>query len=89
MNELVRPLDAIPMRVKAYARLMAIKAMAKYPEWGEGGICIDEWRQVGDYDLNLWIEDSRLSVSAYALYKDHEELNTDHSDYVTLVDRRG
>lgn len=89
MTELVRPLDAMPLRVKAFARLWAMRAMAKYPNWGDGGVCIDEWRQVGDYDLNLWIEDSRLRVSAYALFKDNEDLTTDHSDWVTIVDREG
>lgn len=90
MTELVRPLDAMPLRVKAFARLWAMKWIAKHPDWADsGGTYDDHWYQFGDYDINLWCEDGRLRVSAYALYKDNEDLTTDHSDWVTIVDRKG
>lgn len=84
----IKPLDMMPLRVKAFGRLWAVKWMAENYGWASGEIEDDHWYQYENYDLNLWCEDGRLRVSAYATFKDEDgDTTTDCSEWVTIVDR--
>ena len=51
----------------------------------------DEWDTYGSWDLNLYVEDEVISITAYSLISDIYAINdkynvvTDTSDYINLV----
>lgn len=84
----IKPLDAIPTRVKAFARLWAMKTIAQHPDWKSGDLEIDEWYDFSDYDINLWVSEGYLSVCVYPTFDDDDGWRaTDHSNFVKVVQR--
>jgi|APGre2960657404_1045060.scaffolds.fasta_scaffold104555_2 hypothetical protein len=87
--EHIAPLNKIPRRTKAFARLWATKFIVEHPTWHNGETGEDTWYCFGDYDINLYCDDGYLSVCAYPLYKDENgSITTDNSNFVYLV-RKG
>jgi hypothetical protein len=78
--------EEVPTGVKVFARAWAGAFVARHPKWRTSDIYRDEWTSKGDYDLNLYVEDGRLSVCAYPLTID-PRLGTvaDFSHMIELV----
>lgn len=70
MNDELLPLEEIPTRVKAFARLWAMKFSIANPTWRDGEVHEDAFHSYRNYDLNLVCEDGKLMVVAYALQED-------------------
>lgn len=78
----------IPRRVKALARLLALRFEIRYPLWRSEDISEDYWHAIDGYDVNLWCEDGELQVSAYSTFVNDEGfVETDYSNYVRLITR--
>jgi hypothetical protein len=78
--------ENIPRRVKAFARLWALKFIALNPKWQDGDAWIDEWHAFGGFDINIYCEEGYLSVCVYGLFEDEfGNMNTDHCDFICIV----
>lgn len=75
----------VPKKVKVFARAWAGAFVARHPKWQTSDIYRDEWTSKGDYDLNLYVEDGRLSVCAYPLIFENGGLVADTSQLIELV----
>jgi hypothetical protein len=78
----------VPKKVRVFARAWAGAFVARHPKWQTSDIYRDDWTSKGDYDLNLYVEDGRLSVCAYPLTFD-PKLGTvaDFSQLIVLVEK--
>ena len=82
-------MTTIPNTTRAFAKLWAFKFIITNPKWRDGDTFIDEWRAVGDYDINLYCEDGYLSVCAYSMtIGDDGFMERDNSQFIYIV-RKG
>lgn len=75
----------VPRNVRAFGRLWASKFILAHPNWKNGEVYEDAFRQFGDYDLNLWCEDGQLSVCAYPIRTTEDGTQADYSKFTYIV----
>ena len=76
----------VPIKTKLFAQAWALSFTRRNPRWNETHEEHDEWNAHGGFDLNLYILENKLVVTAYPLIN-HESghLIADTSKYKTIV----
>lgn len=81
----MRTLD-IPKKVTMYAECWATAFTMTHPHWRDRDQEHDVWGSCGDFDLNLYVYEGALVITAYPLADDGTGfMTTDTSAYKTIV----
>jgi len=78
----------ITVNVRTFASDWADKWRKDNRDWTPWNkqFCEDEWEAHGGFDLNLYVDDGVLTVTAYNILTDNEGVQTtDYSNYVVVV----
>lgn len=60
----------IPSTVVDYADEWASEYVREHPTWASFGFWEDDWNSWDGYDLNLYIEDGVMTITAYETERD-------------------